>query len=61
MSPDAGSTGLANYRLLVTESREVRNFDRVTLRDCGDLVITRGEEKSLTILGLGNATRPSNP
>ena len=34
---------------LVTESREVSNFDRVFLRDYGELVITQGEEESLTI------------
>jgi hypothetical protein len=33
----------------VTESREVSNFDRVLLRDYGELVITQGEEESLTI------------
>jgi len=34
---------------LVTESREVSNFDRVFLRDYGELVITQGEQESLTI------------
>ena len=34
---------------LATESREVSNFDRVFLRDYGELVITQGEEESLTI------------
>jgi len=34
---------------LVTESREVSNFDRVFLRDYGELVITQDEEESLTI------------
>lgn len=34
---------------LVAESREVSNFDRVALRDYGELVITQGEEESLTI------------
>jgi hypothetical protein len=34
---------------LVTESREVSNFDRVALRDYGELVITQGEQESLTI------------
>jgi hypothetical protein len=34
---------------LTTESREVSNFDRVFLRDYGELVITQGEEESLTI------------
>jgi hypothetical protein len=34
---------------LVTESREVGNFDRVALSDYGHLVITQGEEESLTI------------
>jgi hypothetical protein len=33
----------------VTESREVSNFDRVFLRDYGELVITQGEQESLTI------------
>jgi hypothetical protein len=33
----------------VTESREVSNFDRVALRDYGELVITQGEQESLTI------------
>jgi hypothetical protein len=33
----------------VTESREVSNFDRVYLRDYGELVITQGEQESLTI------------
>ncbi len=34
---------------LVTESREVSNFDRVVLRDYGELVITQGEQESLTV------------
>jgi hypothetical protein len=34
---------------LVTESREASNFDRVFLRDYGELVITQGEQESLTI------------
>jgi hypothetical protein len=34
---------------LVTESRKVSNFDRVLLRDYGELVITQGEQESLTI------------
>ncbi len=34
---------------LVTESRDVSDFDRVTLRDYGDLVITQGDEESLTV------------
>ena len=33
----------------VTESREVSNFDRVALRDYGELVITQGEQESLTV------------
>ena len=34
---------------LVAESREVSNFDQVGLRGYGELVITQGEEESLTI------------
>ena len=34
---------------LATESREVSNFDRVVLRDYGELIITQGDEESLTI------------
>jgi hypothetical protein len=34
---------------LATESREVSNFDRVALRDYGELVIMQGERESLTI------------
>jgi hypothetical protein len=34
---------------LVAESRDVSNFDRVTLRDYGELVIAQGEQESLTI------------
>ena len=34
---------------LVTESREDSNFDRVFLRDYGELVITQGEQESLTV------------
>jgi hypothetical protein len=34
---------------LVTEFREVSDFDRVFLRDYGELVITQGEQESLTI------------
>ncbi len=34
---------------LVAESREASNFDRVFLRDYGELVITQGEQESLTI------------
>ena len=34
---------------LVTQSRELRDFDRVVLRDYGDLAITQGEKESLTI------------
>ncbi len=33
----------------VTESREISNFDRVALRDYGELVITQGGQESLTI------------
>ena len=34
---------------LVTESREVSNFDRVVLREYGELAITQGERESLTV------------
>ncbi len=34
---------------VVTETREVSGFDRVALREFGELVITQGEEESLTI------------
>jgi len=34
---------------LVTESRDVSNFDQVVLREYGELVITQGEQESLTI------------
>jgi hypothetical protein len=32
-----------------TESREVSNFDRVALRDYGEVIITQGEQESLTV------------
>ena len=32
-----------------TETREVSGFDRVDLAGFGDLVLTQGEEESLTI------------
>jgi hypothetical protein len=35
--------------LMVTEMREVRDFQRVILRDYGDLVITQGSKEKLTI------------
>jgi hypothetical protein len=34
---------------LATESREVKDFDRVILRDYGELTIEQGEQESLTI------------
>jgi hypothetical protein len=34
---------------MATESREVRNFDRVHLQDFGDLDITQGAQESLTV------------
>ena len=34
---------------LVTESREVRNFDRVSLTGSGDVILTQGDRESLTI------------
>jgi hypothetical protein len=34
---------------VLTETREVSDFDRVSLREFGELVITQGEEESLTI------------
>lgn len=34
---------------LATESREVKDFDRVILRDYGELIIEQGEQESLTI------------
>jgi hypothetical protein len=34
---------------LATESREVRNFDRVSLTGSGEVALTQGDEESLTI------------
>ena len=39
---------------VVTETREVPGFDRVTLRDYGELVIMQGDEESLTIEAEGD-------
>lgn len=34
---------------MITQERDVRGFKRVTMRDYGELIISRGEEESLTI------------
>ena len=34
---------------LITESREVSNFDRIVLNGSGEVVITQGEEESLSV------------
>ena len=39
-------TGSGN---VITESRQVRNFDRVSLSGCGELIITQGDQESLMI------------
>ena len=40
---------------VITETREVRNFDRVTFSASGELSITQGEQESLTIGALRDA------
>ena len=34
---------------LITESREVREFDRIVLNGSGEVVITQGDEESLSV------------
>jgi hypothetical protein len=56
----SGCSFVRGSGVVVTETREVSNFDRVELKSIGELVITQGESESLTVEAESNIARRVN-